>query len=265
MGRSVEDLALGLDVLAGPEADEARAWRLELPPARQRSLSEYRVAAWLDDPSCQVDGEVLTVLERAVDTLRSSGAKIDDAAPPGFTLTEGARVWERIVLAITGVGLPETVFELACAAAQSPAEPDEPFMMRSARAVSQRYREYASAVEARERLRAAWAEFFRDHDVLLCPVTCTAAFTHDHSDIVTGNRTLLVNGEPVDYLQATVWWAGMVGVCWLPSAVIPVGHTVSGLPVGVQIVGPYLEDRTVIDAAQRMSEILGGFRRPPQY
>ena len=51
MGRSPDDLDLGLDILAGPEVDIQPAWRLELPPARHRHLSDYRVGGWLDDPA----------------------------------------------------------------------------------------------------------------------------------------------------------------------------------------------------------------------
>ena len=64
MGRSAADLALELDVLAGPDADDAVGWRLALPAPRRRTLREYRVAAWLDDPAFPVDAEVRAVLEQ---------------------------------------------------------------------------------------------------------------------------------------------------------------------------------------------------------
>jgi len=51
----------------------------------------------------------------------------------------------------------------------------------------------------------------------------------------------------------------------LPGTVAPVGRTRSGLPVGIQIVGPYLEDRTPLDVAKRMAEVIGGYERPPGY
>jgi amidase len=43
------------------------------------------------------------------------------------------------------------------------------------------------------------------------------------------------------------------------------GHTEQGLPVGVQIIGPYLEDATPIDFAARMADVIGGFVPPPGY
>src|SRR5882724_2015195 len=53
MARTVEDLELGLSLIAGPNRWEKPAWRLKLPPPRSRTQKRYRVAAWLDDPFCR--------------------------------------------------------------------------------------------------------------------------------------------------------------------------------------------------------------------
>jgi amidase len=52
------------------------------------------------------------------------------------------------------------------------------------------------------------------------------------------------------------------GACYLPATVVPVGRLASGLPVGIQVVGPYLEDRTALDVAKHLETILGGCPRP---
>jgi len=49
----------------------------------------------------------------------------------------------------------------------------------------------------------------------------------------------------------------------LPSTLAPVGRTPAGLPVGPQVVGPYLEDRTTIDFATRLADVIGGYTPPP--
>jgi amidase len=49
----------------------------------------------------------------------------------------------------------------------------------------------------------------------------------------------------------------------LPATVAPAGRTAEGLPVGVQIVGPYLEDRTPIEFARRLADVIGGYAPPP--
>jgi Asp-tRNA(Asn)/Glu-tRNA(Gln) amidotransferase A subunit family amidase len=55
------------------------------------------------------------------------------------------------------------------------------------------------------------------------------------------------------------------GVALLPSTAAPAGRTAQGLPVGVQIVGPYLGDRTTIAFAGHLAEVIGGFEVPPGY
>jgi amidase len=107
---------------------------------------------------------------------------------------------------------------------------------------------------------ARWAEVFRDHDVVLCPVTPSAAFVHDHSAVDA--RTVLVSGRPLPYADQFAWLQA-IGVAHLPAVVAPVGRTRSGLPVGIQIVGPLLEDRTPIDFGRHLGPLLGGFVAPP--
>ena len=59
--------------------------------------------------------------------------------------------------------------------------------------------------------------------------------------------------------------AGFAGVAFLPATAVPAGRTPSGLPVGLQIVGPYLEDRTTLALARVVAEATGGFEPPPRY
>lgn len=110
-------------------------------------------------------------------------------------------------------------------------------------------------------LTARWASFFRSYDVLLCPVEPTAAITHDHSPDVNG-RTLLVNGQIRPYLDQSVW-PSLAGAAYLPAAVAPVGRTAAGLPVGIQIIAPYLHDRTAVDVARKIADVTEGYHRPP--
>src|SRR5262249_2703199 len=90
MARSIEDLELGLEILAGPNRWEHPAWRLKPPPPRRRALKKYWVAAWLDDPRCRVEPEVRALLESAARALTDAGVTVDAAARPDFPLTKVA-------------------------------------------------------------------------------------------------------------------------------------------------------------------------------
>ena len=122
-----------------------------------------------------------------------------------------------------------------------------------------RHREWLGWNERRLQQRAKWRTFFEDWDVVLLPVTPTAALRHDHSRPPT-TRTVEVNGETRPYFDG-IKWMGLTGVSWLPATVVPIGQ-IDGLPVGVQIAGPFLEDRTTLAVARFLQEALGGFQRP---
>ena len=251
MARSADDLALALDVLAGASARDAVAWKLTLPPPRRTSLREFRVAAWLDDEASPVDAAVKGRLEALVEALRSAGVGVDTRARPKHGLADALAVYYPLLFAATSPGLPREQFDALVAKAGS-----DDF----ARASTMRHRDWLVLNEQREKQRLNWARFFADHDVLLCPVTPTAAIVHDHGD--PGARRITVNGEARDYWDQ-VDWAGLCGAAMLPATVAPAGRTAGGLPVGVQIVGPYLEDRTTIEFARLIAPRVGGFDAPP--
>jgi len=262
LARSSADLALALDVLAGPLPELAHAVSLRLPPARAERLGAFRVAAWLDEPACPVDHELRGVLERAADALERAGAKLDRKARPEVDFREAVDTYLALLMPLMSLTLPDGVYEpLAALGAAVPA--DAPGLLAaSARAYALRQRDWLIAHERRERMRARWAAFFRDFDVLLCPVMLTPAFVQDLSEFT--RRTIVVNGEPRPYLEQ-IQWPGLISMALLPSTVIPVGRTAGGLPVGVQIVGPYLEDRTPLAFAAAAERELGGFVPPPGY
>jgi amidase len=107
--------------------------------------------------------------------------------------------------------------------------------------------------------RATWQEYFRTHDAFLLPTAFVPAFKHDHGPL---NRRVLETAEgPRPYLDL-FFWISFATHTGLPATVVPVGLTKEGLPVGMQIIGPYLEDATSIDVAAKIQELLGGFHPP---
>jgi len=263
LARSVDDLELALDVLAGPDELSATAWRLELPPARHRDLRDYRVAAWLDDPAYPVDGEVRERLESAVEALRRDGVKVDDRAHPPIELREAVRNYQWLLMSLEGAEFPPELLEgfRKFAAEADPEDTSE--VLQLARAATASHKQWLDADEVRERTCRVFEGFFRDWDVLLCPVNAVPPILHDHEDPIPARR-IRVNGEERPYIEL-LGWVATVTMCRLPATVFPVGRTTGNLPVGVQIVGPYLEDRTTLQFARRLGELIGGFEPPPGY
>lgn len=260
MARDADDLAWLLDVIAGPLPDQAKAYRLQLPAARAQSLRGYRVGVWLDDPACSVDDSVLSCLNQAAAALSSAGANLTQEQP-AFELGNAAKIYRALLDPMTTVGLPNKILAPleALAAGQDEADPRTQY----ARNGLIRHRDWIVWQEFREQLRATWARYFEDYDVLLCPVVMSPAIEHDHSE-PQALRKISVNGVARNYTDLFIW-SSLASCAYLPATVIPAGRTAQGLPVGLQIIGPYLEDRTTIDFAGRASEVLGGFVAPPGY
>src|SRR5215831_17884476 len=91
----------------------------------------------------------------------------------------------------------------------------------------------------------------REWDVVVCPSMPTPAFPHDH----TPEFARRIYGDQVA-------WAGVATLPGLPATAVPVELTDTGLPVGVQVVGPYLQDRTTLTFAALVEREFGGFVAP---
>ena len=123
------------------------------------------------------------------------------------------------------------------------------------------HRDWILLDERRQHLRRRWAEFFTRYDILLCPVAATAAFPHTQQGHLY-SRTLTIDGVERPYADVLAWTA-FIGFVYLPATVVPIGITPGGLPVGIQIVAPYLEDRTSLRLARLIEDLTGGYRPPP--
>lgn len=261
LARTADDLDLALSVLAGPGEWDAAAWRIDLPAPRRRSVADYRIAICPDDAFCAVESEIADAISGAGDALARAGATVR-TAKPAIDFADSFRLFYRMLAATLAPGYDERLLErlaIGAKAATDQSGMSTLFMQGS----TMRHVDYVRAEAARQEERARWADFFTGYDVFLCPIVMTAAFAHDHSSDLQA-RTLTVNGVRRGYLEA-IGWAGLIGNVRLPATVVPVGRTSAGLPIGMQVVGPYLEDRTCIDLARHLADLIGGFTPPVGY
>ena len=122
--------------------------------------------------------------------------------------------------------------------------------------------EYIALLYRREVRRARWRAFFEDWDVLVGPMMLDAAFEHQVGP--QGVRTVPVDDKAVPYVMLGTYamWASL---CGQPSTAFPAGLNRAGLPLGLQAIGPYLEDRTTLRFAQLLEREWQGFVPPPGY
>jgi amidase len=240
LARSADDLDLLLDVLAGPEPERAPAWRLELPGPTVTTAAGARVAVWFDDEISPIDNGYRALLQRTADALADAGAKVEVVKPPVPPHEQQAVFFSMISAAIS------PSFDDAIA--------DE---------LSGSHRAWLRAEEQRAAMRETWARWFVDYDVLLCPVTPTGALPHDQEHEFF-DRVFAVNGVERPFADNVIW-NGLIGILGLPSAVPPIGRVEGNLPVGIQVVAPYLHDRTSNAVARIISEQAGGYEPPPGF
>jgi amidase len=123
--------------------------------------------------------------------------------------------------------------------------------------------EWMTLLDVQVVTRRKLAVFFESFDIVLAPVHGSAAFPHDDGADMAA-RTLMLNGKATSYFDQLAW-IGLATFGNLPATAVPIGQTAAGLPIGAQVIGPYLEDRTTIGFARLLEREFGGFRAPPGF
>ena len=234
LARTAGDLRLALRATAGPERPAANAFSWELATPRHTRLADFRVGLVLDHPEAAVTSEVGAVLSDAVDKLASRGATLVEGWPEGIDPGQSA----------ASFGFQVGLFF----AFQQPSGEFAPL----AQVIEQEARRMAT--------RAAWTDYFTDIDVFICPTNFTAAFPHDPRPF---EERTVATAEGERPYRDQPFWTAHPALAGLPALAAPVGRTLAGLPVGLQIIGPPYEDDTAITFAELLADVTGGYHAPP--
>jgi amidase len=247
MARSAEDLELAFDVVAGPEVGEDVAWRLEVPPARHERLADYRVAVLRPLDDCPLDDDIGAAFEGLAAELGRLGATLHEVRAEEILgdLHEHFQLYMTLVQPV--------VVNMICPTPEARQNALEnclsfKYEFDLARGLLGNPTDYLDWLLQREQYRARYRAFFQDWDLLLAPITSVPAVPH----------TL---AREADHLKYPV----LANLAGQPATAFPMGLTRTGLPIGLQVIGPYLEDRTPLRFAQLLARELGGFQPPPGY
>ncbi len=253
MARSAADLSLAFDVLSGPdEMLQGIGYQLKLPPARHNNLKDFRVLVLDTHPLFPTSEAVKTVVHTVSEELTRLGVQVarNDKNMPDLAIA--TRTYTKLMCAFIGVNFPDNIYEHFKEVSAQLDVQDTSLETIRLRAFSSHFRDYFLAHRVREELRLEWLEFMKRFDIIVCPVMPTEAFPHDESDI--GNRTLQVDGKPNSYSNQFIW-VGIATLLGFPATVVPIAQSKNGLPVGVQVIGSYLEDRTTLKFAACLAEV----------
>jgi amidase len=256
LARSAGDLLAALKVLGGPAGWDAKAWKWQMPEPRQRSLKDFRVGYVIDDPFAPPTPEMKTVLESVIESLRSAGGTLKPGWPQGVQPEE----------LLANYRFHLDAFFFSTSPPQEQARLRKEFGSEFGSPTSGAGASFAYWQQQNLRrlaFRAQWQAYFEQVDVFLSPVAFTTAFPHDHSE-PQEKRTIQTPSGPRHYMDLLNWIAPAT-LTGCPATVAPVGRTKEGLPVGLQIMGPFWEDATPITFADLLSKEVGGFTPPPRY
>ncbi len=259
LARSAGDLKAAMEVLGGPDGLDAAAYSWKMPPARRANLKEYKVRFVIDDPMCPVVPEVKEQLHGAVEALVKAGATVEEGWPEGINPLEQLELYLQILLLSIPPQAPPPADKIPPAGFSS-----VNIVQLAMKTMGMNARAYVDLQNKRIQAQYQWQGFFKDYDAFLMPTNFLPAFPHDHSEPMM-LRTLETSLGKRAYLDL-LYWISFATMTGLPATVAPVGRTKDhNLPVGLQIMGPYLEDGTTIDLAGRLTEVSGGYAPPPGY
>jgi amidase len=264
LARCAADLSLLLDIVAGPDPIEAgKAYKLALPPPRHNELKNFRVLVIDTDPVMPTNAVVRAAIDKLAGNLARAGAKIERQSPLWPDFAASSRLFMRMLMSFLAIAFQPEIYAGAVAAAPNLPKDDLTLQAERLRGIALSHRDWVMAESARGQLRAQWRELFKNFDAVICPVMPTPAFPHDHSP-EQEKRRINVDGKELAYPDQMAW-PGIANLPGLPATAIPTGLSPEGLPVGVQIVGPWLEDRTPLRLAELIEREFGGFAPPPAF
>lgn len=261
MARSADDLALALDVTAGPDDHEAVGYRLHLPPPRHAALKDHRVLVLDRHPLLPTSDSIRVALADRAARLESLGCKIGRESPHLPDLAQIAATFVELLMAQMSADTADEAYAQARMAAERLPKGADPMASAAVRGGVLSHRDWIAADRLRTAFAHQWRALFRDWDVVLCPSMPTQAPPLNGPG---GPAMPEIDGLAVPY-EAQPLWGTLATLTGNPATAFPIGLDAAGLPIGAQAIGPFLEDRTTIAFAGLMEREFGGFVRPPPW
>ena len=236
MARTVRDLQLLFEVIAGPDNGDPYAAPVPLRHIDRAALRQTRIGFYEYDGRTPVTPATRAAIQRAAQVLRDDGFTVDYFLPKG--LDEALRLWH--VLFIDGISVllrqaykgRESEMYAIVREILDFADKGSPLTLQL----------LMDTLLERDTLRYSFLEQMDHYPILLCPVSAGPAFRHRE-------RAWTIEGKTVHYLDSFSY-SQCFNLLGNPAAVVPMGVSPEGMPIGVQIVGrPWEEERVLAVAA----------------
>ncbi len=261
MARAVEDLRLGLTVMAGPDGRDLDVPPAPLEPAASRPLAGCRFA-WTDSlGALPSSSDTRAAMSRLTERLTAAGCEVERACPPGLDVELAWRTYGELLGAMVFAELPALPRALIKLFGRFK------FKDVLGRAMASRAtggaRRYFELLERRDRLVRALEDFLARYDAWLCPVSSTPAFRHRAMGDI--QAPIEIDGEPWSGNLAGIGFTCVFNLTGSPVVTCPIGRSADGLPIGVQVVGRRWGELALLEVASALTRASGAFRRPPGF
>ncbi len=248
MARTVGDVKLLFEVMAGPDDGDPMAAPVPLLPPPEQEVRQLRIGFFEDDGQTPVTQETRSAVRTAASALRASGHVVDAFLPDELPLIR--RIWWNLFGRAGQLALGplyqgrETELSpilqqfIGIVRAEPPLTVDE----------------FMETLLDRDAVRIRFLRQMQQYPILLCPACAIPAFIH-------GEREWEIDGRAVNYLDAMSYcqWFNALGN---PAVVVPVGRSPEGLPIGVQVVGRPFAEETVLAVAREIESSCGDWTAP---
>ncbi|WP_423918866.1 amidase [Frigoribacterium sp. 2-23] len=241
MARTIRDLELGYSIMRGPDGKDGFAVTPNDVDAgnRTKAPEKLRVAWFTDSGLGPVDPQVADTVRQAAEALKGAGVHVEEIDIPTLHRDNPLALFNK-----------QHVMELKPAMAEATTgHEDEMFTMSKTMLATPdtSIEDYVSAEQGFERIRDAYAEVFTKFDAVLLPVLPIPAHEHDKTEFI-------IDGQTVDATHIQTFTV-QFNITGMPALSMRFGTSSDGLPIGVQIAGPWHAESTVFNVASILESL----------
>lgn len=254
MARSIEDLKSGVEIVSGPDNQEADGLSIKRITCGAPVPNQLRIGLASSAGGLQVSDEVNAAMYSFISKLTGIGHIVEEINQSQFDFHASRETFLNLFYPVLASGMPSLIRWIAR-------------YLGGAKYLDLSIKKYFRAEKTRSNLISQLESIFNDYDILLCPVTATPAFPHMKPDQYTGSnpiykKKILMEGKEFGYAEANMGFTIPFSVTGNPVITLPIGFSSDGLPIGIQVIGRRYNDIKLLNIASVLSSITGKINYP---
>jgi len=265
LARNVEDVELLWRIIVGPHESDRNIADINWKQPSKNSFTDYRIA-WTDGwPGYETSFPVRKALKSLTDKLMSNGCYIEKKIPDESLHEDSLKLFMGLFPYVMAQGTPWFIRAIMKIYVHRTflkgMKKESPHLIKHLHdGFKLSANHYGRMMLQRRLITERWEQFFNQYDFLICPIAFGPAFKRCKE----GNK-LYYDGKEIVYANYAWPYVGCFNASGNPSIAIPLGLSPEGLPLGVQIVGKYWSEPSLIEFAKRVSKLTDEFVRPLGY